>query len=486
MLKNCKQMKISLYRDLYDLIIPQNNLLRKIKESIDFSFINPILKESYSEHYGRPAKEPEMMFKLLFLKKVYDLSDERLVNNARVNMAYKYFLNLDPEDEMINSSLLTKFRKTRITEDILEELLRETIKQAIEKGLVKSTSIIVDSTHTKANAIGESPIKVLRKMTKQLRKKIYCEYYELSAKFPEKPEETEDITAEIAYSKQLVNNIKEEIINSNNVRLINMLGEIQHVLEDENIRKIGSKADYDARFGFKSRTNSFFGYKTHIAMTQERLISGIRVTSGEAADNKSLEKIAEQSKSSGLEIKEIIGDTAYSAMDNIKYCNHNNIKLISSLNPVISNAAETKDDGFVYNKDAKTMQCPAGHLAVNFRKTKGRYNNIVHTYHFSKAKCKACPLLEQCKVGQSKTKTRSITITSDIHKAQLEFEHSPYFKERMLVRYRIEAKNSELKNTHGLEKCDSTGITAMRLQSYLTAVVVNVKRIIKLEELAYS
>ncbi len=120
MLKNCKQMKISLYRDLYDLIIPQNNLLRKIKESIDFSFINPILKESYSEHYGRPAKEPEMMFKLLFLKKVYDLSDERLVNNARVNMAYKYFLDLDPEDEMINSSLLTKFRKTRITEDILE------------------------------------------------------------------------------------------------------------------------------------------------------------------------------------------------------------------------------------------------------------------------------------------------------------------------------------------------------------------------------
>ena len=33
-------------------------------------------------------------------------------------MAYKYFLDLDPEDGMIDSSLLTKFRKTRITEDI--------------------------------------------------------------------------------------------------------------------------------------------------------------------------------------------------------------------------------------------------------------------------------------------------------------------------------------------------------------------------------
>lgn len=238
MLRSCKQTKISLYRDLYDLIVPQDNILRKIKDNIDFSFVNPMLKESYCEHYGRPAKEPEMIFKLLFLKKLYDLSDERLVNNARVNMAYKYFLDLDPEDEMINSSLLTKFRKTRITEDILEEMLKETIRQAIKKGLIRSTSIIVDSTHTRANAIGESPIKVLRKMTKQLRKKIYYEYYELSAKFPEKPEETEDISEEIAYSKQLINNIEEEIVSSNNSELIKILNKVQHVLNDEKIRKI--------------------------------------------------------------------------------------------------------------------------------------------------------------------------------------------------------------------------------------------------------
>ena len=89
---------------------------------------------------------------------------------------------------------------------------------------------------------------------------------------------------------------------------------------------------------------------------------------------------------------------------------------------------------------------------------------------------------EHCKVGQSKTKTRSLTIINNIHKEQLELEHSPYFKERMLVRYRIEAKNSELKNTHGLAKCDSTGIAAMRLQSYFTAFVVNVKRMIKLND----
>ena len=80
-----------------------------------------MLKESYCEHFGRPAEEPEKMFKLMFLKKLYDLSDESLIQNTRVNMAYKYFLNMTPEEEPVDSSLLTKFRKTRITEDILPE-----------------------------------------------------------------------------------------------------------------------------------------------------------------------------------------------------------------------------------------------------------------------------------------------------------------------------------------------------------------------------
>lgn len=123
MLKDNSQMSLELspYKSLYDMIIPEKHLLRRIKEHIDFSFVNPMLRKQYCEHFGRPAKEPEMMFKLMFLKKLYDLSDERLISSAQTDMAFKYFLDLDPEAPMINPSLLTKFRKTRITEDILEK-----------------------------------------------------------------------------------------------------------------------------------------------------------------------------------------------------------------------------------------------------------------------------------------------------------------------------------------------------------------------------
>lgn len=70
MLKDNTQMILDLspYQGLYDVIIPKNHILRKLKDNIDFSFVNPMLRKQYCEHFGRPAKEPEMMFKLLFLK----------------------------------------------------------------------------------------------------------------------------------------------------------------------------------------------------------------------------------------------------------------------------------------------------------------------------------------------------------------------------------------------------------------------------------
>ena len=70
MLKPQVQLRLTEYDGLYDLIVDKNHLLRKIKDHIDFGFVNPMLRESYCEKLGRPAKEPEMMFKLEFLGRV--------------------------------------------------------------------------------------------------------------------------------------------------------------------------------------------------------------------------------------------------------------------------------------------------------------------------------------------------------------------------------------------------------------------------------
>ena len=479
MLRLDEQLRISEYESIYDIVIPKDNLLRKIKENIDFSFVNPMMKSQYCEHFGRPAKEPEMMFKLLFLKRLYDLSDAVLVDNLNYNMAFKYFVGMQPEDKPIDSSLLTKFRKTRISEDMLEEMLGETIKQAIEKNLIKSKAIIVDSTHSNSKGNPETPTQILRRLSKSLRKEIYKSQPDLAQYFPEKPTETAEIEEEIKYTKELIEALESHIESKVAEKLKDRIAEI---LEGDKIKSLQSGYDDDAKIGHKTADTSFFGYKSHIAMNEERLITALEVGPGQEADTTKLEDLIEKSQQNGMEINEVIGDKAYSSKSNIDYCEDNGIKLISGLNPIVRNG-RPKDPEFIFNKDANMLQCPEGHLATRCETRQGRKGSINCIYWFSVKKCKVCPRYGTCcKKGAGK-KSCCVTIASETHKKQHEFEQTDYFKRRIKDRYKIEAKNAELKQAHGLDRCKYVGLDGMRIQTYFTAFVANVKRIIKLNDI---
>ena len=66
-------------------------------------------------------------------------------------MSFKYFLDMAPEETVINPSSLTKFRKLRLKDmNLLDMLISKTVQIALDKKIIKSKSIIVDATHTKS------------------------------------------------------------------------------------------------------------------------------------------------------------------------------------------------------------------------------------------------------------------------------------------------------------------------------------------------
>ena len=67
-------------------------------------------------------------------------------------------------------------------------------------------------------------------------------------------------------------------------------------------------------------------------------------------------------------------------------------------------------------------------------------------------------------------------------KEQREFENSDDFKERYKERYKIEAKNSEIKHKHGYDVATSSGLLGMQMQGALTIFTVNIKRILTLKK----
>ena len=485
MIKHYDQLSLNIAQGhpLYDKIISKTHPLRLMNEQIDFSFVTPLLGGQYSIDYGRPAYSPEVMFKLLFLKMLYNLSDERVIAEAQVNMAYKYFLNLEPDDQLMHPSSLTKFRKLRLNnEEILEELLSEIVIQAVDKGLIKSKTLIMDATHTKSKYCTKTPIENLRDASKNIRKQLYRYVPEVKDSIPSKLHTTASVEEEVTYTKELIEFATKYV--AADIKLEKAITTAVEVLEDDQYQTILSISDQEAKIGYKSKEEPFAGYKTHIAITDERLITAIEVTTGEVSDGKYLKPLVEKSRVNQVEVTEVLGDGAYSSKNNLEYMETENITAITPLNPIVLNGGKREVEGFEYNKDAGQMRCPAGHLSFRKARTGKKDKNQSMTYYFQILKCQKCPLREGCYKPGAKSRTYSIIIKSDIHQRAIDYQNTEEFKLKRKDRYKIEAKNGELKQSHGFGRCKFVGLFGMKLQAYLTAFVVNSKRIVKLMELS--
>ena len=159
----------------------------------------------------------------------------------------------------------------------------------------------------------------------------------------------------------------------------------------------------------------------------------------------------------------------------------NNVKLVAKMTPSVTQE-RSKEDRFDYNKDAGMFVCKAGHMAYT-KTLQGQKKDSGKrwTYYFDVEKCEACPYRQGCYRG-GPTKTYSVSVRSDLHQGQKEFQDSEEFQEKAKQRYKIEAKNGELKNRHGYGVASGAGLVGMQLQGAVTIFAVNIKRILKLME----
>ncbi|SES99199.1 Transposase domain [Oceanobacillus limi] len=478
MLEKQESLPLSPYSNLYDLIIEKDNELRRINELIDFSFIYKELEDNYCLTNGRNAICPVRMFKYLLLKRMYKLSDRDVVKRSKYDMSFKYFLDMAPEDSVIDPSSLTQFRKLRLKDiNLLDLLIQKTIELAVEHDLIDvKATLIVDATHSHSRHRSRSAGQYLNEHAKAVRKATYEFDESLKEKYPEKPTDEHDVKVSMAYCEKLI-----EVVEKEDVRNIPAVQEKMNYLKElveECQETTELSADRDARTGHKSEDTSFFGYKTHLAISDERLIVAAEVTSGEKSDGKYLRNLVEKSEKAGLTVETVLGDTAYSGKDNLILAKEKEFQLVSKLNPMLTN--ERKDTGFEFNKDADMYVCPAGHLATKKYVKNRKDRNAEYQYQFDIEKCKVCPLRDGCYKEGAKSKTLTVSIKSTEHQEQKAFQETELFKELARDRYMIEAKNSELKNRHGYDKATDSGLFGMEIQGATTIFVTNLKRIMKL------
>ena len=205
------------------------------------------------------------------------------------------------------------------------------------------------------------------------------------------------------------------------------------------------------------------------------------VTSGEASDGDYMQDLIDKSRANGQVVEEAIGDGAYSSNENLEECEKKHVKVIAKLNANVVQGCRKDDGGFSFNKDAGLYVCPAGHMAVRKAVVKTRDNEADREVHyFDTHKCVFCKRREGCFAFNQKTKTYSVSIHSEAQERQKEFQETDEIKKKYRDRYKIEAKNADLKNNLGYDRAESYGIGCVALQGAVAIYASNLKRIVRL------
>lgn len=483
MLKD-KNNQLSICSILYSKI-SENHILKLIDRAIDFKFITKLVEKSYNKYYGRPAKDIEMMIKLLIIQYLYNYSDVKVIEEASLHLAYLWFLGVNPEDEMPHPSLLAKFRVHKLQEVTLDEIIIEIVKQCVEKGIIKDTGISIDATHTEANTFKATPERLM----KRLANKIFKTYEKESGELPQEIERNIPEYQEIAdhkeaksimkgYLEKVIEDVEKITNNEKNPKTMKAIQTAKAILSDPKFieqKGVRSLVDQDARVGHKSKFDHFFGYKTEFIMTTgERIITAVAVNSGEYVDGSEFEKLIELTKKTGLNIEEVFGDKAYFRKRILDIIKETDAKAYI---PVSESVYRIDEEKFNYNKDSDEWFCSEGNATTSKKHKIRETGKEIYKYYFDKEKCRNCPKRKECISGTSVGRILIIGINTPEFYEYSQRQKTDEFKEKYKERACHEGKNGELKNHHGLNRARGYGLKSMGIQSRLTAIAVNLKRI---------
>ncbi len=128
--------------------VPKDHPLRRIKPLADSALgrMSPLFDEIYADN-GRPSIPPEHLLKSSLLMAFYTVRSERqFCEQLRYNLLFKWFLDLNVEDEPFHPTTFTKNRERLLEADAARVLLKEVVKEARRRRLLSPDHFSVDGT----------------------------------------------------------------------------------------------------------------------------------------------------------------------------------------------------------------------------------------------------------------------------------------------------------------------------------------------------
>jgi transposase len=408
-------------------LIPDDHLLRRVDRHLDLSWLRSDVADCYCEDNGRPGIDPEAAVRLMlagFLSGI--VHDRRLIREAQVNLAIRWFAGYRLHESLPDHSSLTRIRQ-RWGEQRFRRLFERTVQLCVNAGLVAGDMIHVDATLVRADV----------SLNSLVRRHI------------------------------------------DNVLATNSEGALlQGAPHMKQKPRVVSTTDPDCAMATSSRrTFSEPSYKQHIAVDDRAaVIVDVAVTRGDVNEGNLIEGHVDRTEMlTGRQVKTITADSGYA------YGKVYAAMEVRGVDAIIPAKAEPPPTGvipvrrFKYDAHNQIVRCPEGKVLRRSTKTWHGW-----FYKASTGDCKHCRLRSSC---LSPTVGRRSVVISDGHAALLRarrrrlrwsaHEYSAYARHR----WRSEGVNAEVKRWHGSRRAVRRGLNNMAIQAYLTAATINLKRL---------
>ena len=423
-------------------LVPKDHLLRKISKAIGFEFIRDKVQDLYCADNGRPAVDPVVLFKMLFLGYMFGIRSERqLVREIEVNVAYRWFLGFSLSDRVPHASTFSQNRRRRFLESsIYQDIFDEIVLQALRRGMVDGKTLYTDSTHLKASANKGKFVKA------QVQQSVRSYLEELDR---DVDEDREKHGKKPLPPQQAAPQLKE-------------------------IKK--STTDPDSGYMVRDGKPKGFFYLDHRTVDGCcGIITDTHVTPGNVHDSQPyLERLDRQRQRFDFPVSAVGLDAGYFTPHVCKGLVNRNIYGVIGYSRPTHRAGYLRKNDFVYDATADCYLCPNNQVLRYRTTTREGYQEYVS----DPARCCTCELRARCTASRNGVKvvTRHIwqEYKEEINDHRYEDRGKRLYKRRKET---VERSFADGKELHGHRYARFRGRRRVQMQCLLSAACQNMKKI---------
>ena len=490
-------------------LVPCDHVLARIDRVLDLGWLHEEVADCYCADNGRPGIDPEVAVRLMLAGFLLGIvHDRRLMREAQVNIAIRWFIGCGLHDRLPDHSSLTRIRQ-RWGEDRFRTIFQRTVSACLEAGIAKGEVVHVDATLIRADvswksmvdrhaevvaaengdaADGETESESKTSVTADgerrkadarpagKRKKVSrtdgeSETESETSGAADGESETESETSGAADGESETESESKTSVMADGKRR-------KADARPAGKRKKVSRTDGDASLAASRRGQSPEPcFKQHTAVDDENgVVLDVAVTTGEVCEGDMIEsQVDEVRAATGREIGTVTADSGYAFA---KVYGGLERRGIDPLIPAKRDPAKSRVPLRRFRYDAKhdIVKCPRGKVLRpgKPRKRGGRF------FHAKATDCARCPLRGDCLSEKSRRRT---VVVGDDYPALLRARRRKLRRsdeDRRLCKrhfWRSEGFHGETKTQHGLRRAVRRGLGNMKIQSCLTAAAINLKRL---------